>query len=50
VPKEGLTLLSAGRTARRNSALIIASLATGKIPYTTGQTISVDAGMLVPRF
>ncbi|WP_299967677.1 3-ketoacyl-ACP reductase [uncultured Roseobacter sp.] len=29
---------------------IIAALATGKLPYTTGQTISADAGMLVPRF
>ena len=29
---------------------VIASLATGKIPYTTGQAISVDGGMLVPRF
>lgn len=29
---------------------VIASLATNRIPYTTGQTISVDGGMLVPRF
>jgi NAD(P)-dependent dehydrogenase (short-subunit alcohol dehydrogenase family) len=29
---------------------IIASLASGKLPYTTGQAISADAGMLVPRF
>lgn len=29
---------------------IIASLASGKLPYTTGQVISADAGMLVPRF
>ena len=29
---------------------IIVSLACGKLPYTTGQAISVDAGMLVPRF
>ena len=29
---------------------VIASLATGKIPYTTGQAIAVDGGMLVPRF
>ena len=29
---------------------IVASLATGKLPYTTGQVISADAGMLVPRF
>lgn len=30
--------------------VVIASLATNRIPYTTGQTISVDGGMLVPRF
>jgi len=29
---------------------IIATLAGGKLPYTTGQVISADAGMLVPRF
>ncbi|MEM6891345.1 MAG: 3-ketoacyl-ACP reductase [Pseudomonadota bacterium] len=29
---------------------IIASLASGRLPYTTGQSISADAGMLVPRF
>lgn len=29
---------------------IIASLASGRLPYTTGQAISADAGMLVPRF
>lgn len=29
---------------------VIASLATNQIPYTTGQVISVDGGMLVPRF
>lgn len=29
---------------------IIASLATGKLPYTTGQVISADAGLLVSRF
>ena len=29
---------------------VIAALATGKLPYTTGQVISVDGGMLVPRF
>ena len=29
---------------------IVATLATGRLPYTTGQTISADAGMLVPRF
>lgn len=29
---------------------IIAALASGRLPYTTGQAISADAGMLVPRF
>lgn len=29
---------------------VVAALASGKMPYTTGQAISVDAGMLVPRF
>ncbi len=29
---------------------IIATLASGRLPYTTGQVIAADAGMLVPRF
>lgn len=29
---------------------IVATLASGQLPYTTGQVISADAGMLVPRF
>lgn len=29
---------------------IIASLASGRLPYTTGQTISADGGMLLSRF
>lgn len=29
---------------------VIANLATGVLPYTTGQVVSVDGGMLVPRF
>ncbi len=29
---------------------IIAALASGRLPYTTGQAISADAGMLLPRF
>ncbi|MEM8630384.1 MAG: 3-ketoacyl-ACP reductase [Pseudomonadota bacterium] len=29
---------------------IIASLASGNLPYTTGQVIYADGGMLVPRF
>jgi len=31
-------------------ATVVASLATGRLPYTTGHVISVDGGMLVPRF
>jgi NAD(P)-dependent dehydrogenase (short-subunit alcohol dehydrogenase family) len=31
-------------------ARVVASLATGRLPYTTGHVISVDGGMLVPRF
>ncbi len=46
---EGLTLFPhIGQPA--DMGTIIASLATGKLPYTTGQVISADAGMLVPRF
>lgn len=29
---------------------IIAALACGRLPYTTGQVISADAGMLLPRY
>ncbi len=29
---------------------VIAAIATGRIPYTTGQVISVDGGLLLPRF
>lgn len=47
--KEGLTLLPRIGTPEDIGA-IIATLATGKLPYTTGQAISADAGMLVPRF
>lgn len=47
--EEGLTLFPrVGQPA--DMGAIIASLAAGKLPYTTGQAISADAGMLVPRF
>ena len=47
--EEGLTLLPrVGRPEEVGE--IIASLASGRLPYTTGQTISADAGMLLPRF
>jgi NAD(P)-dependent dehydrogenase (short-subunit alcohol dehydrogenase family) len=46
---EGLTLLPRVGEPSEIGA-IIATLATGRLPYTTGQAISADAGMLVPRF
>lgn len=47
--EEGLTLLPRVGTPEELGT-VIASLATGRLPYTTGQAISVDGGMLVPRF
>ncbi|MEO0990133.1 MAG: 3-ketoacyl-ACP reductase [Pseudomonadota bacterium] len=47
--KDGLTLLPRIGTSD-DMGRIIATLASGRLPYTTGQTISADAGMLVPRF
>lgn len=45
----GLTLFPrVGQPAEMGA--IIAALASGGLPYTTGQAISADAGMLVPRF
>ena len=47
--KEGLTLIPrVGQPGEVGE--IIASLASGKLPYTTGQVIAADGGMLVPRF
>lgn len=47
--KEGLTLFP--RVGQpEDMGAIIATLATGRLPYTTGQVIAADAGMLVPRF
>ncbi|MEM8915421.1 MAG: SDR family oxidoreductase, partial [Pseudomonadota bacterium] len=47
--KDGLTLMPrVGQPGEMGR--VIASLASGKIPYTTGQAISADGGMLVPRF
>lgn len=47
--EEGLTLFP--RVGQpEDMGAIIASLASGRLPYTTGQVISADAGMLVPRF
>ncbi|MEM8950438.1 MAG: 3-ketoacyl-ACP reductase [Pseudomonadota bacterium] len=47
--KDGLTLLPRVGQPEEIGA-IIAALCSGKLPYTTGQAISADAGMLVPRF
>ena len=47
--KAGLTLFP--RVGQpEDIGAIIASLASGSLPYTTGQTISADGGLLVPRF
>ncbi len=47
--KAGLTLFP--RVGQpEDVGTIIASLASGKLPYTTGQVIYADGGMLVPRF
>jgi len=47
--KDGLTLFP--RVGQpEDVGAIIASLAAGKLPYTTGQTISADGGLLVSRF
>lgn len=47
--RDGLTLFPRVG-APEDMGGIIATLATGALPYTTGQVISADAGMLVPRF
>ncbi|PYD51068.1 3-ketoacyl-ACP reductase [Komagataeibacter saccharivorans] len=47
--RDGLTLFPRVGTPDDMGA-IIATLASGRLPYTTGQVISADAGMLVPRF
>ena len=49
IADEGLTLLpKVGSTAEAGQCMV--SVATGLLPYTTGHVISVDGGMLVPRF
>lgn len=49
ISNEGLTLLPrTGKTDEVGQCMV--SLASGALPYTTGHVISVDAGMLVPRF
>ncbi len=47
--EEGLTLFP--RVGQPEEiGKIIATLASGKLPYTTGQAIAADGGLLVPRF
>lgn len=47
--EEGLTLLP--RVGQPEEiGKIIATLASGKLPYTTGQAIAADGGLLLPRF
>ena len=47
--REGLTLIP--RVGQPEEiGTIVASLASGRLPYTTGQVVSADAGLLVPRF
>ena len=49
VAEEGLTLTP--RIGKpEDVGKMIASLATGALPYSTGHAISVDGGMMVPRF
>jgi len=49
IDEEGLTLMR--RLGQpEDVGGVMATLASGKLPYTTGQVIAVDAGMLVPRF
>jgi len=49
IARDGLTLLPrAGLPA--DIGTIIATLASGGLPYTTGQVIAADGGMLVARF
>lgn len=47
--QEGLTVLPRVGTPE-DMGTIIATLASGKLPYTTGQVISADGGLLIPRF
>jgi NAD(P)-dependent dehydrogenase (short-subunit alcohol dehydrogenase family) len=45
----GLTLLPRVGTPEEMGT-IIATLASGRLPYTTGQVIAADGGLLMPRF
>lgn len=49
INEEGLTLIKRMGQPDDIGRLVV-TLATGGLPYTAGQAISADAGMLVPRF
>jgi 3-oxoacyl-[acyl-carrier protein] reductase len=49
IDEEGLTLIRRMGTPD-DVGTIMATLAAGDLPYTTGQVIYADAGMLLPRF
>ncbi len=49
IDEEGLTLIRRMGTADEVGR-VMATLAAGDLPYTTGHVINVDAGMLVSRF
>lgn len=49
IDEEGLTLMPR-LGSPEDVGRVMATLASGQLPYTTGQVIAVDAGMLVPRF
>jgi len=49
IDNDGLTLLPR-LGLPQEVGRCMATLATGGLPYTTGQVISVDAGLLLPRF
>ena len=47
--KDGLTVLPRIGTPE-DMGRIVSALASGDLPYTTGQVISADAGLLIPRY
>lgn len=47
--KDGLTVLPRIGTPE-DMGKIIAALASGQMPYTTGQVIDADGGLLIPRY
>jgi NAD(P)-dependent dehydrogenase (short-subunit alcohol dehydrogenase family) len=45
----GLTAIRRWGTPQ-DVARVVATLASGELPFTVGQTITVDGGLLMPRF